>query len=151
MVYVQDNLSDPTILRLIDRGFGWKPLVLVEDIPLSRKSRNKFAPILKGADAKTDVVKTALEGDEEVAVFIDGDEAPGSDTRDLGQTRPDAFSKESPPRQEDNLSSTVDVADRAKFQGVESIDEQVEVRNYVNRLKRKSWSVVSFSVLLIAI
>ncbi|KAM7541491.1 hypothetical protein Aperf_G00000040138 [Anoplocephala perfoliata] len=134
VVYVQDNLSDPTILRLIDRGFGWKPLVLVEDIPLARKSRTKFTPILKGADAKTDIAKTALEEDDEV--LIDADEAPGSDTRDLDQARPEAFSKESPPRREENLSSTVNVAESAKFQGVESIDEQVEVRNYVNKLKR---------------
>lgn len=32
VVCVQDSLSDPSILRLLDRAFGWKPLVLVDDI-----------------------------------------------------------------------------------------------------------------------
>ncbi|VUZ55192.1 unnamed protein product [Hymenolepis diminuta] len=135
VVCVQDNLSDPTLLRLIDRGFGWKPLVLVNEISLAHKPRNMTAHILKPGDGKVmeGGDKEGIEEDEEE--IIDVNEAPSSDTKDLGQNRPDEFAKELPPHEMENPSSDTGVPIQTKYQASNVANEQTEVQNYVNKLQ----------------
>lgn len=135
MVCVQDNLSDPTLLRLIDHGFGWKPLVLVNEISLAHKPRNITAHILKPGDGKVmeGGDKEGVEEDEEE--IIDVNEAPSSDTKDLGQNRPDEFAKELPPHEMENPSSDTGVSIQTKYQSSNVANEQTEVQNYVNKLQ----------------
>nr|CDS34140.1 conserved hypothetical protein [Hymenolepis microstoma] len=130
VVLVQDNLSDPTLLRLVDHGFGWKPLVLVNHISLVRKPKNKTAHILRPSDGKV------MDGGEKVGIedeeIIDVNDAPSSDTKDLGQSRPD----ELPPSHDmENPFSDARVPMQTKCQASCVVSRQVEVQNYVNKLQ----------------
>ena len=91
---VQDSLSDPSFLQLLDRAFGWKPLVLVDDIvgstnitkssvlPKASKKLDKHqlhataTQSSSTADSKTvnaPVVSTEVEVEEFVSTEVDAE------------------------------------------------------------------------------
>ncbi|VDN98033.1 unnamed protein product [Rodentolepis nana] len=129
VILVQDNLSDPTLLQLVDHGFGWKPLVLVNQISLVRKAKNKTAHILRPSDSKV------MEGGDKVGIedeIIDVNEAPSSDTKDLDQSRPDELP---PPHDMENPFSDARVPTQTKCQSSCVVSEEIEVQNYLNKLR----------------
>lgn len=160
VVCVQDSLSNPFILRLIDRAFGWKPLVLIDDI-ITTPSFGRNSSALKGSRrqphlmpvtvpveseiADTKVAKpevTAMEEEAEVAVEEEEEEggvaceneAPESNETGLGQTPTTAIKVCT---SSDAVVAAAASASRTGMGAIEEVAEQAEVREFVNQLLRK--------------
>ncbi|CDS37499.1 conserved hypothetical protein [Echinococcus multilocularis] len=159
VVCVQDNLSNPSILRLIDRAFGWKPLILIDDIvttpsfggnqSILRGSRRHPLPTAVTVTAESKVVDakltkpevTVVEEEAEVVVEEEEEEggvaceneAPESNETGLGQTPTTA------PKVCTSSDAVVVAAASAsptEMGAVEEVAEQAEVRDFVNQLLR---------------
>lgn len=126
MVCVQNNLSDPTLLRLIDHGFGWKPLVLVNEIAPYRKPRNKALDALNLNKRKA-VVQARVDDEKKE---VDVAEVPTSGAKDLDEDRSDEFVEDAPPQENERKSPSPDRSERS---GVNK--EEIDVESYINKLK----------------
>ncbi|KAL5966978.1 Protein SMG9 [Taenia solium] len=161
VVCVQDNLSNPFVLRLIDRAFGWKPLILIDDIvttpnfggnpSILKGSRRQPHPlqvtaVVESEIADTKVAKpevTAMEEEAEVAVEEEEEEggvaceneAPESNETGLGQT-PTTAVKVCTSSDAVVAAATAAPASRTGMGAVEEVAEQAEVRDFVNQLLR---------------
>ncbi|VDK23120.1 unnamed protein product [Taenia asiatica] len=161
VVCVQDNLSNPFVLRLIDRAFGWKPLILIDDI-VTTPNLGGNPSILKGGRrqphplqvtalveseiADTKVTKpevTAMEEEAEAAVEEEEEEggvaceneAPESNETGLGQT-PTTAVKVCTSSDAVVAAAAAASASRTGMGAVEEVAEQAEVRDFVNQLLR---------------
>lgn len=160
VVCVQDNLSNPSILRLIDRAFGWKPLILIDDIvttpsfggnqSILKGSRRHPLPMAVTVTAESEVVDakltkpevTVMEEEEAEAVVEEEEEeggvaceneAPESNETGLGQT-PTTAPKVCTSSDADVVAAAS--ASPTEMGAVEEVAEQAEVRDFVNQLLR---------------
>ncbi|VDM31581.1 unnamed protein product [Hydatigera taeniaeformis] len=162
VVCVQDNLSNPFFLRLIDRAFGWKPLVLIDDIvttpnfgmgpSILKSSRrqphpNPLAVTVESevADVKAAKPEVTAAEEEEGEVAVDEEEeeggvaceneAPESNETGLGQT-PTTALKVCTSSDAVVVAAAAASASRTGMGAVEEVAEQAEVRDFVNHLLR---------------
>ncbi len=150
VVCVQDSLSNPDLLRLIDRGASLKPLILTDDLLLAphlvgagkSSSQKDSGEVQKRREtsvaAQRDVSK---QEDDSEDVGAESTTTLGTDEIGLGQT-PAAEGREDEGKrpnqvvqqQQQGHASPAEAASNRPQ--TETVAEQAEVRALVNRLQR---------------
>uniref|UniRef100_A0A5K3G840 Secreted protein n=1 Tax=Mesocestoides corti TaxID=53468 RepID=A0A5K3G840_MESCO len=139
VVCVQDNLSNPSLLRLINRAILMKPLVLVDDVLLVSHICGTARLLTTAADdaqpkqakAKEEEVVEEEEPEVETAEDekeeVENDEAPGSDETGLGQTCAVVRLSTSDSSMADNSATAASAAgSRSRMAQVDEVAEQAE-------------------------
>lgn len=159
MVCVQDSLSNPDLLRLIDRAASLKPLILTDDLltasHLTGVSRAPVEP-RKTAEAKQgDLAKAnhrfeksdTEKSEDVVGVEVDDEMAssgaPASDETGLGQTPSAVVVVTGKDRQENQeiqeVQKRTSIAPESRFARFDEMaEQQAEVRALVQGLQSES-------------